>query len=71
MVANQIRVLSGPMRVEVLDAAQVGELNNFGAGANEGHIKISGSSPVRLTESNAGPYGGDIRLVTMHCTIIY
>jgi hypothetical protein len=53
----------------VLDAAQVGELNNFEAGANEGHVKISGGSPVRLTESNAGSFGGDIRLVTMHCII--
>jgi hypothetical protein len=44
----------------VLDAAQVGELNNFRSGANEGHVKISGGSPVRLTESNARSFGGDI-----------
>jgi hypothetical protein len=69
MGANQTRVLLGPVWVDVLDAAQVGELNNFEAGANEGHVKISGGSPVRLTESNAGSFGGDIRLVTMHCII--
>jgi hypothetical protein len=44
----------------VLDAAQVGDLNNFGARANEGHVKISGGSPVRFSKSNAGPFGGDI-----------